>query len=123
MTDEPDDLRSAVGRELLREHCRATASPGFFRLRLAAGAPWVAACVTEGREGWRTAIDGAVHDWHPDPALAKGLLEICLHGEPITEAEYRYLLARAEWCRANDPGAPEATPKERFDPLTSRPIF
>lgn len=42
-------------------------------------------------------------------------------GEPIDEAEYRYLTERARWARDNDPNDAFATPRERVDWLNSTP--
>ncbi len=40
-------------------------------------------------------------------------------GEPIGEAEYRYLTDLAAWARDNAPGSPQANPRRRIDPLTA----
>ena len=118
MADEVDDFRTSVALELLREECRASVRPGFYKMKLARGGPWVAVKLEKAGEGWRAVVDGVASDWHPDAPLAKHVLQTRLHGVPITESIYRYLLAYAEWCRANDPTAPEANPAERYDAAT-----
>lgn len=40
-------------------------------------------------------------------------------GEPITEAEYRYLTDLAAWARENAPASPQANPRQRVDLLTA----
>ncbi|MBX3490861.1 5'-3' exonuclease H3TH domain-containing protein [Parvibaculum sp.] len=44
-------------------------------------------------------------------------------GNPITEEEYRYLVARAEWARDFAPNEPAAQPYRKIDPLGIEPVF
>lgn len=90
--------------------------------------------------------DGAEHAWqddcdrHPplicdvdgiryDPPLNRAdvpmieKVELYSEDEPITEAEYRYLLDAAAWDRAHQPGAPAANPTKPIDLLNAKPIF
>lgn len=40
-------------------------------------------------------------------------------GSPITEADYRVMLRRAEWARQHAPNSAYAKPGKRWDPLSS----
>jgi hypothetical protein len=44
-------------------------------------------------------------------------------GNPISEAEYRYLAAEAEWSREYKPSNPSAQPHKKIDPLGIEPVF
>lgn len=108
---------------------------GFYRMRLAKGGVFVAVRIwrgfglqdgmemSDGRDPdypagkrnphiergyhWRCLIDGVErHIWSAWPACA---------GEPISEAEYRFLLARREYATAHTPDDPFADPRQRVD--------
>lgn len=55
-------------------------------------------------------IDGEVKG-DPSPAPNLDVCRIWNYGEPITEAEYRFMLADADWCRTYQPDAPQANPR------------
>ena len=111
--------------------------PGWFKMRLTRGGPWFGAMITDlaccctpngGDENkphrWRASCDRHT----PEKLTGE------INGEPadvdriwttareITEAEYRYLVADAEWCRTNAPDAPEARPRQAVDLHTLPPI-
>lgn len=50
--------------------------------------------------------------------LLEDLWPFC-HASPITEAEYRHLLAVQAWATEHSPHAPEATPGKAIDMLTA----
>lgn len=59
---------------------------------------------------WRAMLDGVeVHPWKVWPDCS---------GEPITEEEYRFLLARRHHAMAHDPQSPFASPRQKVDWLT-----
>jgi hypothetical protein len=41
-------------------------------------------------------------------------------GDPVSEAEYRTLIARQDWARRNLPTSAYADPRRRYDPLSTR---
>lgn len=98
--------------------------PGFFRMRLVKGGPFVGAEIRHGAPRdpetggimeersfmWETIIDGKLaRDPSPDPAQA-GVFRVWLSGEQITEPEYRFLVADAKWARQHAPDDPIAQP-------------
>lgn len=107
--------------------------PGFFRIRLVKGGPWVAARI-EHRPSrdpltgelldrsplWRVTIAGEELPASPDP-LRAGVFRVWHSGQPISESEYRYLTARREHAIRYEPDLPEAAPRERID-LLSMPL-
>lgn len=101
--------------------------PGLFRLRLAKGAPFVAARIVhepsrDPEDGsildrsplWRGDINGEI-DPNPSPAPTEAVWRIWLHGDPIDEAEFTYLSKDAEWARQHAPDDPRARPREKAD--------
>jgi hypothetical protein len=42
---------------------------------------------------------------------------------PISEDDYRYMVAKAEWAKKNDPGSPEANPRQKIDPSKIGRLF
>lgn len=102
----------------------ASPEPGFFKVRLVRGGPWVAArifrpCPIE------VLVYGewqAIDRW---PALAAEIDgESCpvdrvwLFGNTITQLEFEVLGAKAGWARAYQPEHPQAKPRERVNRLT-----
>ncbi len=98
--------------------------PGFFKLRIVKGGPFVGAelrygpardpetggIMSERSYQWETWIGGKmVADPSPDPVKA-GVFRVWLSGTEILEAEYRYLIADREWCARHAPEKPEANP-------------
>lgn len=61
---------------------------------------------------WQAEFDGDPVDFdHVWPTCA---------GSPITETEYRALVARRAWARENAPGSAHADPVKRYDPLSDQ---
>lgn len=110
---------------------------GFFRTRLVKGGPYVPArihrpchCTVNGGDAntehpWRDTCDRhpplqGEQDGKPISAFALWPRVI---GSEITEAEYRFMTADAEWCRAHAPQEPAANPGQRLDLRSQPPIF
>lgn len=103
--------------------------PGWYRMRLVRHGPWVPARIgfehpldfdtgTEDLSSapvWHTFIDGKlVREPNADPAIA-GVFRVWMHGEPISETEYLYMVANADYARKHAPSEPQARPKEPID--------
>lgn len=103
--------------------------PGFWLMKLRKGAPEVPAAIM-----W-------VHTTH-EPGNPDNLMErspflaafiagepVSLNrvwesrGRPISETEYRYLLADLEWVRQYAPTDPKANPRQKVDLSTMAPPF
>ena len=103
--------------------------PGHFKLRLVKKGPWVAAVVFrpcpleihvdapwQWLDRWPrlcAEIDGR----SADPERVRDF------GRPITQAEYLYMSAAAEWDRRHDPAAPAANPRQAMSLDEMRPLF
>ncbi len=107
---------------------------GHYSMRLARGGVrvavriWYGAAIIDGEEqdrapGWFCEIDGRADRWERDddsgyrcrvPLEIERAWPYCA-GEPITESEYRYLLAHAEWARQHQPEHPRAQPRKAVD--------
>lgn len=104
--------------------------PGYWAVRLASGAPEVGAAIV--RVTRRPA----------DPACPTNLQGACNYlqaflngapasladvwtrrGRPISEAEYRFLVADRRWAKQWTPHAPEAHPYRRADPRQRAPVL
>lgn len=109
--------------------------PGFYRTRLVRGGPWVPVAIDHGPSCdpvtgeildrpwlWRMRVGADELPAFPDPGAA-GILDRWPYLEPITEAEYRYLAACIDWAARHAPSAPEASPRQRIDHLTTRILF
>jgi len=107
--------------------------PGTYRTRLIKHGPWVPVRIFR---ACACTIGGEIlHDWSPRcdryppiRALVDGQewwapLDIWNRCRPISEAEYRYLVAVAEHARDHDPGAPEAKPRRAVNLGEMPPIF
>lgn len=103
--------------------------PGFFKMRLVKGGPFVGAELRYGPSRdpdtggilyersylWETRINGALaRDPSPDP-VAAGVFRVWLSGTEIDEEEFRYLIADREWCAKHAPHRPEAQPARKVD--------
>ena len=107
--------------------------PGFYAMRLVRGGPrvavriWFGSPVIDGEEqdrapGWRCEIDGRTDHLEKDdtgyrcrvPLGVERAWPFCAK-DPVTEAEYAYLVAHAEWAREHAPEHPKANPRESVD--------
>lgn len=101
---------------------------GYYRRRLVRGGPWVAGCIW-----WEYGeIDQeSGHKMEDDVlrCLVNGLPRnpytewLYLAKEPITEAEYNFLVDDAAHARAHRPEDPKATPDAPIDLNKTPPIF
>lgn len=115
----------------------ADPQPGCYRLRLAKSGPWVAARIFE-KPCYCTiggGDDNASHRWTPacDRSPTPHLIAevngepydvelVWISGEPISPADYRFMLADADWAKANAPDEPVANPRRSVDLRTLAPI-
>lgn len=103
----------------LRPPITTEPQPGFYRRRLVRGGVWCAVAIWIEQE-----IDPATGELSGDerlvclvngePASAEDTWTYC-GGNPIPEAEYRYLESRHKWARAYAPGDPFASPAKKID--------
>lgn len=103
--------------------------PGYWRVRLAGGAPWTAQSIqwetTEVEPGElenlmeRSPILTARINGEIVPVDAVWLRR----GEPITQTEHDFLVALVNWSVTNEPFAPHANPGKRVDFHKLKPIF
>lgn len=109
--------------------------PGFFRLRLVKGGPfvpsriWRGCCCTvnggytNAQHRWRDTCDrypplqGEINGSPADPQ------RIWDSGWPITNPEFDHLTAVRNWAETHAPAAPEANPRRRIDLHTMPPLF
>lgn len=101
--------------------------PGFFRLRVVKGGPWVGAVIWSPcpiqfpEDTWACAGD----DYQPldRPRILLAEIDgkpvsphtVWISGEQITAREWRYLTEGAAWDRRYDPSAPAANPRRAVD--------
>jgi hypothetical protein len=98
--------------------------PGFWRIRLARGAPLVVCCIREVAEPEEDVW------WEGDACLAAYILEEpaamervwTWKREEITAAEYRFVCALVAHCREHEPNEPLANPRRRVDLTRLPPI-
>jgi hypothetical protein len=102
---------------------------GYWRMRLTRGGPFVGACIK-----W---VQTTHEPGEPDNRMERSPFLVALisdevvsidrvwlsRGEPISEAEYRYLCASVDYAMKHDPGAPEADPTKRIDLATAQPVY
>lgn len=102
--------------------------PGFYRRRLAKGAPW--SCIKIHHGIARDPVTGEELERSPhwccwlngEPVDVFTVWPECA-GEPITGHEYEFILADHQHAVRYRPDAPEAKPREPVDLHTIRPIF
>ena len=98
---------------------------GWYAFRLVRGGPDVAAMISCTAEGmWSATVDGELQmPVASDPAVAEGVSRIWESARRITEDQYRYMLALAEWARRYQPQHPSARPREPIALTRSEPLF
>ena len=94
--------------------------PGFFRLKLTRGGPWVAAiifqpCPIEFEPETFQAVDRVYHLQAEIDGRPVDLSRIWGYGRRVSMAEYLYLKATSAWARQYAPKAPEANPRQAID--------
>jgi hypothetical protein len=101
--------------------------PGFFKLRLVKGGPFVGARIEYGPtrdpltgepldRSWHYAADiNGFVDQNPRPEPNDDVWKVWEFGQRIDEAEYRFLIADREWAAKHAPELPEATPRKPVD--------
>lgn len=102
--------------------------PGHYKRRLAKGAPYSVFYIAH--QVARDPDSGEILDRSPhwialvngEPVDVFSIWPDC-SGEPISEDEYRFLLADHRHAVRYRPDAPEAKPRERVDLHTLKPIF
>lgn len=80
--------------------------------------------------GWHCEIDGRTDEWERDRETGyRCLVAIPIDRawpyvarEPVTEAEYRYLVEHAAWIREHQPDHPKANPRKAVDFHTIMPF-
>lgn len=110
--------------------------PGFFRLRLVRGGPWVCARIFlpcpfdiwsgEPTERPRQLLAEIDEEGDLDPAIGMRLVaphRVWHYGEVITAREFAFLRADAKWARHNSPTDPKAQPRKKVDPLDIPRLF
>lgn len=107
-------------------------APGFYKVRLVKGGPWVPVHVWEtGERDEETGepledidsfieVNGAVVPFEKADFHAE---RINLHGVPIDRAEFEYRRDTRRWAEAYAPDVPEARPQEAIDLNKVPPIF
>lgn len=102
--------------------------PGFFRMRLVRGGPWVPAvtflpCPIDPHTGEQLdrarKLMGSVNGEDPSYAVAD---RVWISGRPISEREFLFLLADGQWCRDHAPDLPEANPTKSINLREIAPI-
>lgn len=114
---------------------RGQAQPGFFKMRLVKGGPWVPARI---HRPCHCTINGglinAAHAWRDTcdrfPRLVAeiagedaDLWRVWENGRPIPQAEYDHLMRVRSWAETYAPGAPEANPRQAVDLGAMPPLF
>lgn len=94
--------------------------PGFFKLRLVKGGPWVPARIFE-----IPAVDPITSETLDRPQMLNAEIDgapvdvdrVWLFGYPIDQKEFDFLSATSRWARDFAPDEPAAKPREKMDPL------
>lgn len=115
--------------------------PGYFRMRLVKGGPWVAAriwrpchCSINGAENDLADSGFDVHEWLPTCDRFGPLAAECNgkevepgwvweRGQHISEHEYKFLVQDAAWAKAHAPDDPMANPTKPIDLNALPPLF
>lgn len=113
---------------------------GHYAIKLVRGGPrvpvriWFGLPIIDGEEqdrahGWFVEVDGRTNRVERDdegyrcsvPLSVESVWPFCAK-DPITEAEYRFLIAHAAWARDYAPEHPKASPREPVDFSTLLPF-
>jgi hypothetical protein len=95
--------------------------PGWFKLRLVKGGPYVPAMITREWGQWGAIIDGQPGNiFAPDPVLATDVFRIWHSGIRIEHAEYLHMLEVSRWAKEHAPDDPAADPTKPIS-LNRRP--
>jgi hypothetical protein len=94
--------------------------PGFFKMRLTRGGPWVPAilyrpCPIEFNPETFQGVDRVYHLEAEIDGRPVGLDRIWGYGRRIPMAEYLFLKANSAWVRQYAPHLPEANPRQPID--------
>jgi hypothetical protein len=112
--------RSAVAR--MPETVPDVPQCGFFKRRMVRGGIYVPCKIwivqDIGPDGELLDDVTMLAEVNGDPADPEDIWSY-VAGEPISEAEFKYLTARGEWAVRYAPNDPAANPRERIDALTS----
>lgn len=92
-----------------------TPLPGFYRLKLIRGGPWVPAQIKHDEGGWQTMLDGKWSNQSTDPWLLPDMERIHFGGRDTTEAEVNFMLARKRHAEVYEPDSPAANPRKAID--------
>lgn len=107
--------------------------PGYYRRTLVRGGPLVGCAIIHeptadpetgqplDRSHWWSAVIDGEPVGEPGIEPTPQVMDIWTSGEPIPEAEYRYLTELAAWARQHAPEHPAANPRRRID-LATLPI-
>lgn len=100
---------------------------GYYRTRLVRGGPFVPVKIWHGpphdpetgeeldrSPRWQALVNGEERD-------AREIWNWCAD-KPISESEYRYMLAVKNWAETHAPAEPEANPYQRADARTAAPV-
>ncbi len=106
----------------------ASPEPGFFKLRLVKGGPWMPAiiyrpCPIEWHPETCQHIDRWPHLAAEIDGMSVSVDRIWTSGRVIPIAEYLYLKADRAWVREWAPHLPEARPEEAMNLNKLAPIF
>ncbi len=102
--------------------------PGFYRRRLVRGGPWVPALIfweygdVDDESGHKLS-DDVLHCYVNGQKRNPYTEWVFLGGQPITEAEYRFMVDDAAHARAHRQSDPKATPDQPIDLGKMDPIF
>jgi len=107
----------------------ANPRPGFFRLRQTKGGPWAPALIYRPCP-LEAPPDGAWQWLDRWPHLAADIAgkvavvdKVWTWGQPISAAEYQFLIDDLAWCRRHAQHLPEANPERSVDIGTIAPVF
>lgn len=94
--------------------------PGFFRLRLIKGGPWVPAQIRRVGTEWHATIAGVLSVYQSElddscPSDAVAVWRIWHGGKEINEDDYQLMLQRMAWARRDMPDHPAANPDKPVD--------